>query len=62
MEVTGATAALHLIDRLLSGYGADERVTRVLDTRAFYVVPRLSPDGRVFVSTTRYRAATFRTA
>jgi len=45
IEVTGATAALHLIDRLLSGYGSDEQSTRVLDTRAFYVVPRLNPDG-----------------
>jgi murein tripeptide amidase MpaA len=45
IEVTGTTAALHLINRLLSGYGEDERVTRVLDTRAFYVVPRLNPDG-----------------
>ena len=45
LEVTGATAALHLIDRLLTGYGSDERVTRVLDTRVFYVVPRLNPDG-----------------
>ena len=45
LEVTGCTAALHLIDRLLSGHGEDEHVTRVLDTRAFYVIPRLSPDG-----------------
>jgi murein tripeptide amidase MpaA len=45
IEVTGATAALHLIDRLVSGYGHDERVTRLLDTRSFYVVPRLNPDG-----------------
>ncbi len=45
LEVTGATAALHLIDRLLTGYGQDEQVTRVLDTRAFYVIPRLNPDG-----------------
>jgi murein tripeptide amidase MpaA len=45
IEVTGATAALHLIHRLLSGYGSDERVTRALDTRVFYVVPRLNPDG-----------------
>jgi murein tripeptide amidase MpaA len=45
IEVTGTTAALHLIDRLLSRYGEDDRVTRVLDTRAFYVVPRLNPDG-----------------
>jgi Zinc carboxypeptidase len=45
LEVTGTTAALHLLDRLLEGYGSDERVTRVLDTRTFYVVPRLNPDG-----------------
>jgi murein tripeptide amidase MpaA len=45
IEVTGATAALHLIQRVLSGYGTDERVTRALDTRVFYVVPRLNPDG-----------------
>ncbi|HEY7706165.1 MAG TPA: M14 family metallopeptidase [Gaiellaceae bacterium] len=45
IEVTAATAALHLIDKLLAGYGEDERITRVLDTRAFYVIPRLNPDG-----------------
>ena len=45
LEVTGCTAALHLIDKLLSGYGSDPKVTRCLDTRAFYVVPRLNPDG-----------------
>jgi murein tripeptide amidase MpaA len=45
MEVTGCTAALHLLERLLTGYGSDEQVTRALDTRAFYVVPRLNPDG-----------------
>jgi Zinc carboxypeptidase len=45
IEVTGCTAALHLIHRLLTGYGTDPKVTRALDTRAFYVIPRLSPDG-----------------
>jgi murein tripeptide amidase MpaA len=45
MEWTGCTAALHLIDRLLSAYGSDEQVTRALDTRTFYVIPRLNPDG-----------------
>jgi murein tripeptide amidase MpaA len=45
IEVTGTTAALHLVNRLLSDDGNDERVTRLLDTRAFYVVPRLNPDG-----------------
>ena len=45
IEVTGCTAALHLLHRLLTGYGSEDRVTRALDTRAFYVVPRLNPDG-----------------
>jgi murein tripeptide amidase MpaA len=44
-EVTGCTAALHLIDKLLTQYGVEEKVTRVLDTRAFYIIPRLNPDG-----------------
>jgi murein tripeptide amidase MpaA len=44
-EVTGSAAALHLINKLISGYGEEERVTRALDTRAFYIVPRLNPDG-----------------
>jgi len=45
MEFTGTTAALALLDRLLHGYREDERVTRALDTRAFYVIPRVNPDG-----------------
>ena len=49
VEVTGSVAALHLIHTLLSTYGGDgreaERVTRALDTRTFYVLPRLNPDG-----------------
>ena len=44
-ELTGSTAALHLVDRLLSGHGTDPDVTRAVDTRAFYVVPRMGPDG-----------------
>lgn len=44
-ELTGSFAALHLIERVLSGYGSDERVTRLLDTRVLYIVPRVNPDG-----------------
>ena len=44
-EVTGSMAALYLIETLLEGYGADERITRLLDRQSFYVLPRLSPDG-----------------
>jgi len=45
MEWTGCTAALHLIHRLLTGHGQNDLVTRALDTRVFYVIPRLNPDG-----------------
>jgi hypothetical protein len=45
MEWTGCAAALHLIHRLLTQYGKDDQVTRALDTRVFYVIPRLNPDG-----------------
>jgi hypothetical protein len=45
MEWTGCTAALHLIHKLLTEHGENELVTRALDTRTFYVIPRLNPDG-----------------
>jgi len=45
MEWTGCTAALHLIHKLLTEHGEDQTVTRALDTRVFYVIPRLNPDG-----------------
>jgi murein tripeptide amidase MpaA len=44
-EWAGGVAALHFVHKLLDGYGRDERVTRLLDTRAVYVLPRMTPDG-----------------
>ena len=44
-EVTGSMAALYLIEHLLENHGKDDLVTRLLDEQAFYVLPRLSPDG-----------------
>jgi murein tripeptide amidase MpaA len=44
-EVTGSAAALHLINKLLGEYGQDRSVTRAVNSRAFYIVPRLNPDG-----------------
>jgi murein tripeptide amidase MpaA len=44
-EITGSTAALHLLHHLVTRYGEDESVTRALDTRTFYVMPRVNPDG-----------------
>lgn len=44
-EVSGSTAVLYLLNKLCTQYGKDEKVTRTLDTRAFYLVPRVNPDG-----------------
>lgn len=44
-ELTGSTAALYLVNKLLTRYGEDDTVTRAVDTRTFYVVPRMGPDG-----------------
>ena len=44
-EVAGSAACLYLLHTLLSGYGRDPDITRCLDTRAFYICPRLNPDG-----------------
>jgi hypothetical protein len=44
-ELTGSQVALYWMAYLLNGYGSDPQVTRLLDTRAFYVHPKFNPDG-----------------
>ena len=44
-EVAASSAALYFLDFLVKGYGNDPDVTRALDTRAFYLCPRINPDG-----------------
>ena len=44
-EVAASSACLYLIQRLVTGYQADADVTHCLDTRAFYICPRVNPDG-----------------
>src|SRR5215211_8748397 len=44
-EVTASAAALYLIQSLVTKYKQDENITRALETRAFYIVPRVNPDG-----------------
>jgi murein tripeptide amidase MpaA len=44
-EVTTSVAAMYLIHSLVSNYKKDASTTRALDTRAFYIVPRVNPDG-----------------
>jgi murein tripeptide amidase MpaA len=44
-EVSASTACLYLLHKLTMAYGKDADITRCLDTRAFYICPRLNPDG-----------------
>jgi murein tripeptide amidase MpaA len=44
-EIAAATTSLYIAHSLLSGYGQDPRITRLLDTSALYIIPRVNPDG-----------------
>jgi len=44
-EVSGAEVSLYLIDYLLRNYGKDPYVNKLMDTRVFYVIPKINPDG-----------------
>ena len=44
-EVAASAASLYFLHDLVTQYGHDADVTRALDTRAFYVCPRINPDG-----------------
>src|SRR5450755_2912413 len=44
-EVAASAASLYFLHALVTQYGKDADVTRVLDTRAFYICPRINPDG-----------------
>ncbi|MDQ2916856.1 MAG: M14 family metallopeptidase [Pseudomonadota bacterium] len=44
-EVAASAAALYFLNTLVTQNGQDGEVTRALDTRAFYICPRINPDG-----------------
>lgn len=44
-ELAGSMACLALLQRLAAGHGRDELVTALLDSRTFYILPRMAPDG-----------------
>jgi murein tripeptide amidase MpaA len=54
-EVTGSAVALYDIHYLLTHYGQEERVTRLLDGYTVYVLPRVAVDGAEKYLTTPYR-------
>jgi len=45
VELTASASCLYFLDYLTKQYGKDKRVTHTLDTRAFYICPRVNPDG-----------------
>ena len=45
VETTSSVAIVHLLRHLCLGFGVDERITHALETRTFYLVPRVNPDG-----------------
>ncbi|HUF68217.1 MAG TPA: M14 family metallopeptidase [Longimicrobiales bacterium] len=44
-ELAGSAVALYVLGQLLAGYGDNQRITELLDTRAFYIRPKFNPDG-----------------
>jgi murein tripeptide amidase MpaA len=44
-EVSPSTACLYLLNKLTGEYGTNADITRCLDTRVFYICPRINPDG-----------------
>jgi len=44
-ETSASTACLYLLETLVTQYALDENITRCLDSRAFYICPRVNPDG-----------------
>lgn len=44
-ELSASSACLYFLKHLCSEHGRHPGITHCLDTRAFYVVPRLNPDG-----------------
>jgi hypothetical protein len=51
-ELAAAEVALHFAWYVLSNYGRDPRVTRLVDTRTLYVRPKFNPDGADIALTT----------
>lgn len=44
-EIAGTTTSMRLIYTLLSDFGKNDDITRLLNSSVYYVVPRVNPDG-----------------
>lgn len=47
-EIQGTEVALYVIWYLLENYGKSDLATRLLDEKAFYIIPTLNPDAREY--------------
>ena len=60
-EVTGAEAALWFAWHILSGYGQDPALTKLVDTKAIYVKVKNNPDGsELYLNTAQSNRSTVR--
>lgn len=48
-ELMSVEIPLHLMRRLLDGYGSDPLITSLVNDRSIWIVPYLNPDGHVYV-------------
>jgi len=46
-EPVGTEICLYLVDRLLSDYGTDARITGLVDDTSIWILPLMNPDGRM---------------
>ena len=53
-EVTGSMCAIYTVDYLLTNYGSDPSIKKILDETTIYVIPRVSPDGAETYLSTPY--------
>ncbi|MGE0555552.1 MAG: M14 family metallopeptidase [Gemmatimonadales bacterium] len=60
-EITGSESVLWLLQHLIEGYGSDQRITELLDTRAIYLRPQNNPDGsELFLQTAQRNRSSVR--
>ena len=51
-ESTGSEATLYFINHVLTNYGSDPAITKLVDTKALYCKPHNNPDGNMLYLTT----------
>jgi len=51
-HLVGSELAVYMIDYLLNNYATNPQVKQQIDTHAFYIIPRVNPDGAEFFFST----------